>query len=478
VPLVPLSQIKKNTLFSFISSSVRLVANILFFVAVARVFGPRIFGQFTIAQVLYTVFLLVADFGTDTLFITEISRAREEVNSIFEEFFSTKLILWVIAAGLMCLVTVVKNFNWETDVLIYIFSVNVVFTASMNFFFALFKGHEQFRYETAVTFMINLCLLLGTVGLIFVKAAPWGYAALFGATRLLGVVFCVFISRKFLEWEKINFRIKHWNAVLKRGWVFGVHLTFGTLYFQLDTIILTFLQGDLQVGIYQAAMKLLTVVLIIPDIASSVFLPVLSRYNSFDEERWLNSGKTLAKTLSLIGLPISVIFIVFSEQIIRVLYGPDVFLLSVTVLRLFGIVALIRFSAEIFALMLTTSMRQDFRMKVVILATLLNLVLNLYAIPAYGVTGAAVVSIVTNIFSATGYLFGMRKWLIAFMPDRKYFLLFGSAIVLSVIMWFLRGVSVFVMVPIFLIVYSYLFYKVGLNTQERALIFNESTGQL
>lgn len=473
---VRLSRTKKNTIFAFSSSAVRIIANILFFVGVARVFGPVTFGQFMIAQVFYTVFVLVADFGTDTLFVTEISRDRGNSNRLFEEFLSAKLVLWMLAILLMCLVPAAKRFGLETNILIYIFALNVGFTASMNFFFALFKGHEQFRHETIVTFIINLSLLVGTVVLILLKTGPWVYAALFGATRLLGTVLCYLISRRFLNWKKIQITTKGWSSVFKRGWAFGIHLTFAALFLQLDTLILTFMLGDYAVGIYQAAMKLLTVVLIIPDIASNVFLPVLSRYSSSDENVWVNSGKLLSKTLSLVGIPISIIFFVFSDQIIRIVYGPETFSLAGSVLRLFGVVTMIRFSAEIFALMLTSSMRQDFRMKVVVAGTFLNLAFNLYAIPKYGVIGAAVVSVVTNAFLAIGYIIGLRRWLSELMPDRRYVLLFIGTLVVAVVMWFLRSIPIFVTIPSFLAIYAYLFYNVGLNTHERALIFEERIG--
>jgi len=91
------SRIRNNSVFSFLSISSRLVANVVVFWIIARVYGPELFGQFTFAQTLATIFILFADFGFDILLTNEIARDRDKAKALFQQFFSLKLIFSLVA---------------------------------------------------------------------------------------------------------------------------------------------------------------------------------------------------------------------------------------------------------------------------------------------------------------------------------------------------------------------------------------------
>ncbi|HED05429.1 MAG TPA: hypothetical protein ENI61_01945, partial [Ignavibacteria bacterium] len=58
-------RIRKNYLFSFLSISSRLIANVIVFWIIARYYGPDIFGQFSLAHTIATISILLGDFGLD-----------------------------------------------------------------------------------------------------------------------------------------------------------------------------------------------------------------------------------------------------------------------------------------------------------------------------------------------------------------------------------------------------------------------------
>ena len=95
--------------------------------------------------------------------------------------------------------------------------------------------------------------------------------------------------------------------------------------------------------------------------------------------------------------------------VLSVAYGEGKFLEAIPVMRLFGLIVMVRYMFEVPALMLTTSHRQIQRMILVILATIFNFFLNSYAIPAYGIVGAATVSLATNFAVGVGYAIASRS---------------------------------------------------------------------
>ena len=131
-----LQTLTRNGFYSLLSSVIRLGANAVLFVMVARFYGPVQFGQFTTAHTLAVVFTLFADFGFDLLLTTEIGRDRQSVSYITPRMLGLKIVLTLVASLLMCAYPLVQTFSRETQVLIYIFSMYLFFSALQNFAFA------------------------------------------------------------------------------------------------------------------------------------------------------------------------------------------------------------------------------------------------------------------------------------------------------------------------------------------------------
>jgi O-antigen/teichoic acid export membrane protein len=127
---------------------------------VARFYGPVQFGQFTTAHTLAVVFTLFADFGFDLLLTTEIGRDRQSVSYITPRMLGLKIVLTLVASLLMCAYPLVQTFSRETQVLIYIFSMYLFFSALQNFAFAFFRGHDELHHESQITLIINVALLV------------------------------------------------------------------------------------------------------------------------------------------------------------------------------------------------------------------------------------------------------------------------------------------------------------------------------
>jgi len=81
-------RIKKNSFFSLISIASRLVANVIVFWLIARIYGPENFGIFTFAHTTATILILLADFGFDILLTTELSKNISDAKNIFQNIFS------------------------------------------------------------------------------------------------------------------------------------------------------------------------------------------------------------------------------------------------------------------------------------------------------------------------------------------------------------------------------------------------------
>ena len=466
-------RVRKNSLYSALSISSRLIANVFVFWIMARYYGPEIFGQFKSAQVLATNFIILADFGFDILLTTEVARNRINAQKLFRQFYSLKFIFSIIAFISMWILSIFGEFSNETRMLIQMLSFYTVFTTLTNYLFALYKGFEKLEYETKVSLIINIGLIIVVLPLILFKTNVLIIAAIFVSSRIIGFIVGVIYSYKLIPNLSFKFLFDGFSEIKNKFLIFGLFLLFNNLFFQLDTILLSLWIGDKTVGVYQAAFMLIMLPLVIPDILINTLMPLLSRLNVENQELWKKTGFLMNKILIALVTPIAIILFVCAEQIINFIYGINHYSESILVLRVLAVTLVVRFSLEAFALLLTTSNRQKIRLFTVSIATALNFTINYFLIPKYGALGAAVVSLITNFFVGIIYYINNSKLIPEYLLNTKTILFIITSLIFAYIFWIFKDANIFITIPIVLTVYSLLIGFFYFSKEEMQLIISK-----
>ncbi len=465
-----LTKIKQNAFYTLITISTRLLANVILFWLLARFYGPKLFGQFAFVHTLATTFIVFADFGLDVLLTTNIASKKGNKDKIFEKLFALKILL--LFCGFLLMQVVAMNFNLSEKFrwLTLIFGFYLVFTSLNNFFVGVFRGYEVFHYEARASLVANLTLVLLTIIFLILRLEIIYVALLFAFTRILGTLVSIQGINKVDPQIRLIPDFSGVKFLKGKAMVFGFHLIFSYLFFQVDTLLLAKLKGDFSVGIYQAVFKLVMLPLVIPDILTFSLMPSLSRYYSENKKDWVKLASSMGRILFVFALPISLIMILYSNELISFIYGIENYSLAVDVLKVFGLIILVRFSLEPFALMLTTSNRQSLRLITVVFATLLNIILNLYVIPKYDVIGASIVSLFVNTFVGLVYILSnpgeTQKW---FFNFRNILVLFLISI-MGVIFYLYFKFNFVIEISLILLVYVFSIYKFYLLDFEKDLI--------
>lgn len=463
-------RIKRNSFFSFISISSRLVTNVILFLIIARFYGPESFGSFSAAHTISMMFLLLADFGFDMLIMTEIAKAKSKAAEIIQKFIPVKIIFTLAALILLWITGLLIPSSEETKSLIFVLSINMVITTLSNMFFASFKGIEEFQHEAIISSLINILLLLSVIILSYFSVQIIFIALAIVISRALGIILAFYKFKSVFNHPKIKLEFQSWDKELKVVFIFGLHLLFGTLYFQLDTVLLLIFKGDYEVGIYQSVFKLMVLVLTLPEILVSVVLPAVTGLYAKENPKWEKVGGLLFKILFLTSLPVALIFFSYPEFILKVVYSKAEFLIAVPILKLASFVILIRYCAEPFAMLLTATGKQLKRTIIVIAATIVNLVLNLLVIKQYGSYGAILVSIFTNIFTAVLYIYFVRDVFFKWIKDVKYLI----NIFIIIFIWYIFSqisITPWITLPLIFISVIGFSFAFNFNAQERLTLF-------
>jgi O-antigen/teichoic acid export membrane protein len=464
----------RNAAWSFTAALFRLLGNAVLFIMIARFYGPEQFGQFSAAHTFATIFGMFADFGFDMLMATEIARDRTRAGEVIPRMFALKIFISVGAAVFMCVYGLVSVESSGTQTLTYVFSGYLFFSALLSYFFAVFKGFEELRHEMVITIILNLTLLVALAISGYLGASVIVIAVIFVASRILGLLLAVRRGRKL---------VPVWNLIVDRRWlaarwkavsVFGVFFVFGNLFFTIDTLLLSRLCGDVEVGIYQAVFRIAALCLVLSDISIAALLPTLSRCFVSDRQVWYELGDVYARTLYFIGLLVGFVMLTGARPIIGAVYGLEKFGEAVPVFQIFGAVICVRYAVEIPALMLTTSQQQHSRMILVIYATAFNVTLNMVAIPRWGVLGAAWVSLATNTAVGIGYVVSVRKvFNVSWITTRRILppLVIAAG---SILLWVAGPAFLLPGMVLVGIAYAIVVFRIGYSVSERSMLLQAS----
>ena len=201
----------------------------------------------------------------------------------------------------------------------------------------------------------------------------------------------IFTQIKFIPF-RLGFDFKFWKSLLISAFPLALSSVFVSIYYNLDSVMLSFWKTDEVVGWYNAAYKIIFLLLAFVTIFHSTIYPVLSRLIIQDPEKAKFLLKFSLKITIVLGMPIMVIISVLAAPIIKILFGAQ-FLgaslgLSVLIWTLFVSSLGIIYGNTLLAI----GMRRRYAV-IVGVGAITNVILNFMLIPSFSLVGAAVATV-------------------------------------------------------------------------------------
>jgi len=393
----------KNTFFGSITQGLKFLSNALLFVVLARVLGVEGFGRFSFALSLTAIFLVFIDYGFNLYIVKEVSVSPEKTSKILGGVFSAKAILTGVFTAVLSISVWSMNKTLDTKIVLYILWVASIFYSFAYAMNSAFRGLNRFHYEALPSFVLYSIQFILPVGLLISGFGVISVAVSYLVARIVYLAVSWYFLKKIGGTPEIGLNIKECIRMISESFPYGLHAICAAIYFQLDTVLISFLKGDLEAGLYQAPMRLVMASMVIYEIIVSAYFPLIAKDIKNDVERFKERGLLFNKIMFMVGGAISSFLVAFPTQITNALYGAE-YTASAEILRLLAIVIFLRFAGGSYAIFITAGDAQSVRAIGVMLSVFVSVGLNLMLIPTYGAIGAAIASIITHIVLDAIYL--------------------------------------------------------------------------
>ena len=430
----------RDSVFSLITTVVRLTTGVVLFVVLAYVWGPERFGVFMYPFTIAGILVKLVDYGFLLQVARDVGRRPSEAHATMSRALGAKLLLVIPAAvASYAIASLLPGAN-GFGALLAILLADAVLNSFGQFLNIPLRALGRFDEEARIAAFGNALVFAAVAAAVLTGRGPLVAAAVMAGSRALCLLFWWNAYRGLLGAAPRAIIERHsLRASLWVGLPFCVHATVGTLNMQLDTLMVQHYLGAPYVGLYQAGMRLLLGVLLVADALNSVYLSAMAR-SSQDRVELSRLGQRMTRQLLTVGLLGFGGIIAAGPWAVRLLFGGRYDALA-PLLPLFGLLAFLRYAGVSYGTLLTIADRQAVRVFAVCVVTVLGLALNVLLIPRFGLTGAISASIIGHLVLYAVYVHAARKDVGGILIDRRSGILLCMAGAIVLFLPFLPSVD-------------------------------------
>jgi O-antigen/teichoic acid export membrane protein len=409
----------KNTAISFVAKLGSAFLGVVSLGILTRSLGKEGFGEYSIILAYLYIFSLFADFGLYSLLLREMSSSEKDSQKIFSHIFFLRVVFLVVVFA--CSLVLIRLFPYSDavknnliyGVCIYAFmSLNQIITA-------VFQKHLS-MFVVAISEVLSRVFQVGFfVVLLFSHRATLEWF-LYGSMIATGINFLIlFFARR--RWMTFSFALDKnmLRYLLVEAWPMGVSIIFVFVYFKMDSIILSVVKGVEAVGIYNSAYKIFENLIVFPAIFIGLVIPLLSKLYLTDKEQFKKLFQRTQDALIIGATPLVCGGIVLSGPVLDLVAGKDFVVAQQSFIFLLCALFFV-FVANLYGAMVIILKKQKIATFVYALGAAFNFIANLYFIKQYSYTGAAMVTLATELL-VTSLLFLIVVKEIGYKPSFNHY---------------------------------------------------------
>ena len=316
---------QKSLKLNFIMNAILTMSSFIFplitFPYVSRILQPVGTGRVAFATSLITYFNMFAQLGIPTYGVRACAKVRdnrEELTRTAHELLFINLFMSLLSyIGLGAALFFIPRLR-EEKALYLVISLTIFLSAvGMEW---LYKALEQYTYITVRSITFKFAALIAMFLLVHEKDDYVIYGGITIFASSASNIFNWIHARKYIDRKWIgNYHIK---KHLKAIFIFFSMACATMIYTNLDAVMLGFMKTDEDVGYYNAAVKIKTILVSIVTSLGTVLLPRVSYYvehGQMDKFREI-SAKAL-NFVVLAAVPLMIYFMIFARYGIYFLSG-------------------------------------------------------------------------------------------------------------------------------------------------------------
>jgi O-antigen/teichoic acid export membrane protein len=382
--------------FSFIASSVNLLAPFIILPYVTKVLGPNLYGKYIYFDSIIQYLILFISMGTLLYGSREIGYVRGDKNKEKQILFEIIIIrlgltIFVVFGFLLLLLG-----GFQFDNLIYFLSINLISSLlDVSFYFQGVGDFKKLAFRSMMIKLVSIILMF-----IFVKDQSdfTSYIVIVVLSNLLANIWISIHVVRELRLGIFSFTLFNLkpraSGILK---LFLLQMSI-SIYMYLGKTMLGSMTNSSNVAIFDIGSKIIYLILTLNSAISSVIMPEISHLIEKDLSHKITAmaSKSLVGTLYLM-VPIFALLNLISNELILLVFGIE-FKQAIIVVNILSFVLLIAPVGNVIGIQVLIPLKKELILTIApFLGLIVSFAFNYLLIPLYGLVGASITSVLTEL---------------------------------------------------------------------------------
>ncbi len=451
------TKVAYNTFIQFGGKIISTLLGVITIAIMARYLGTIGFGQYSTIMAYLQFFGILVDMGLALTVVRLIADPRNDQQKIINNVFSIRFFSALIFLGLAPLIILVFPYDNLVKLGVAIATLSF-FAISLNqILIGLFQKELKMASVTIseiagrfILFLLVFIFVITNKGLLAIILA----VVLSSLTNfLLNYIF----AHKFVK-IAFAFDWSIWEKIIKTTWPIAISIAFNLVYFKADTIILSLVRSQAEVGIYNAPYRVLEILTNFIYMFMGIIFPILTL--TWAEKNFDKFKSIFQKTFDfLVILAVPMIFgtLFLAKNIILLIAGPE-FIASALVLKIIIFATAIIFINSLFGYSIVVINKQKQMVWAYVFVAIVALTGYLIFIPRYGYYGAAAFTIVSEaLIFLLNFIVTVKTT--NFFPSFMIFLkAIAASLVMSVFLYLFPNQNVILSIIIASLIYAAALY--------------------
>ena len=391
----------KSLKVNFVMNCILTLSSIIFplisFPYVSRVLSPSGIGRVSFATSVISYFSMLAQMGIPTYGIRTCSKIRDnrrQLNTTVREILTINLILCIIVyLVFFSLLFTIPRFS-EDRILLIIVSTSIGFNALGVEW--LYRALEEYTYISIRSILFKFLALILMLALIH-NSEDY---LIYGALTIFAAVGSNILN--FVNLRK-HVNLRDCNSLNIKQHLKPISVFFGmsiaaTIYSNMDTVMLGFMKTNDEVGLYNAAVKMKSVLVSVVTSLGAVLLPRASYYYERGlKKEFLDITRKGLNFVFIAAGSLMAFFMLFSRESILVLSGAEFERATPAMTLIMPTLLLVGTSNIIGLQMLVPMGKEKLVLYSEIAGAVVNIIVNAILIPRISSAGAAIGTVAAEL---------------------------------------------------------------------------------
>lgn len=394
-------RIASNTGWLLADRIIRMSIGLFIGVWIARYLGPEQFGLYNYAIAFASLFIAFATLGLDRIVVRDIVRDPSCKNEILGTAFALKLLGSVLALLLSVgAIHLLRPDDRLSLWLVGITAAGMIFQA-FDTIDLWFQSQVQSKYAVYAKTTAFLLITLVRVTLLkkqaFITAFAWAGLAEF-ASSAVGLVIAYRMNGYLFQTWRVSYQRA--KSLLYDSWPLILSSLAIFVQAKIDQVMLGQMIGDLEVGRYSAAMRLIEAFGFIPIIIQISMAPSVTEAKAQSEAAYHRTLLRVYRLMFILFLITAIPIFLYAKQVVTILFGSQ-YEASGSLLSLFSTRLFFTNFSVAKSLFITNENLFKYSLFAAVIGTFINIALNYLLIPSYASIGAiwaSVISFTVTVF--------------------------------------------------------------------------------